>query len=721
MTTTVIFAEKRNQADDYAKCFQKREKIGGYYKIEDPIFSGKDVYIVNALGHLVSLAEPETYKEEWKNWNLSELPLIPENFVYQVSPDKEKLFKNAEKILKKADEIIIATDIDREGENVAWSCFNLMGLDKRKVTKRLWVNSNDLEEIYTGFKNLRDSKETYNYYVEAQTRQQSDWLVGMTASRLYTLLLQEHGVKESFSVGRVQTPTLFLVYERDQEIKNFKSQPYFQLSATVSNGKESFSAKMIPNEKFDSSKEVEKFAGEKNFTLGKNPGVISKVEMKEKEESSPLLFSLNALQGQANKLFKVSPQETLEAAQELYNTHKLLTYPRTSIKQITEKEHYYLKENIGKYLNLLGIQEESLQLSPEKRYVDNEKVKEHYAIIPQKKVPSPEELEKLPELQRKIYDLVLKTTVAMFLPKYKYDEKTITAQVNSTEFRAIGITPKNDGWKRLFGSKDKEANQEILPDLIEGEKVDIDILQQEKETKPPKKYTEGSLLAKMENIGKDTEDQEEKEILNETLGLGEESTRSAIIESLKDRKYIEVVKNKVEITNKGELLCSVAKHERLLSTPSMTAVWEKALKDIGKGERQQDQFLKDIQGFLNHLVKNVPLAFESEDVKNLLSIFEKEKEEQAAASIIGDCPICNEKVRDKGTFYGCDGYKNDPSCKFSLPKKWSKKTLPKSAIKQLLEDGITKTIKGFKRKSGGSFSAKLEIKDGELGFVEKKK
>ncbi|HDA6122946.1 TPA: DNA topoisomerase III, partial [Enterococcus faecium] len=371
--TTVILAEKPSQALAYAQAFQNYKKEDGYFTVKDSLFSD-ETFITFGFGHLVELAPPSFYNEKWGKWSLESLPIFPSNYSFEVSKDKQKQFKIVSKLLNKANTIIIATDSDREGSNIAWSIIHKANsYDNTKSFKRLWINSLEKEAIREGFKNLKNGEEDIPAYLEAQTRQISDWLIGMNGSPLYTLNLQGKGVNGTFTLGRVQTPTLYMIYQRQQEIENFKKIPYFEIDNTVSNGSDSFKANLVPLKKFESKEEADRFLDENKAKLGDQKGVISNVEVKQKSSNSPTLFSLSSLQSKINSLYKASASDTLKAVQKLYEA-KLLTYPRTDTHFITDNEFAYLQENINKYRQFLNIKEEAMQLTPRKRYVDNNKV-----------------------------------------------------------------------------------------------------------------------------------------------------------------------------------------------------------------------------------------------------------------------------------------------------------------------------------------------------------
>lgn len=581
--STVILAEKPSQALAYANALKQSNKKDGYFEIKDPIFKD-ETFITFGFGHLVELAEPGHYDEKWQKWSLAALPIFPNRYDFEVSKDKKKQFKIVAELLKKATTIIVATDSDREGENIAWLIIHQANaFSKEKTYKRLWINSLEKDVIYEGFKNLKEGSDYYSFYQEAQTRQIADWLIGMNASPLYTLNLQKKGVQGTFSLGRVQTPTLYMIYQRQEAIEQFKKEPFFEIEAAITVKQGSFKGTLSPSQRFKTQDELLTHLSSKHAEIGNQEGRIVDVQTKEKKTNSPSLFSLSSLQSKVNQLYKATASQTLKAVQGLYEA-KLLSYPRTDTPFITENEFAYLKTNFGKYCHYLNQDLEMVQTSPRKRYVDNSKVQEHHAIIPTKQVPSTAALAKMDELQRKIYALVVKTTVAMFLPDYLYEETKIQTKVADLLFQSIGKMPKQEGWKVLFSQQNQEEKEDVqtLPLVIIGEGASVNVKSVEKETQPPKAFTEGTLLTAMKTANKTVDDEEAIKILQEVEGIGTEATRASIIETLKQKEYIKVVKNKLLVTEKGKLLCQAVKSQHLLTSAEMTAKWEAYLKKIGK-------------------------------------------------------------------------------------------------------------------------------------------
>lgn len=697
----VILAEKPSQGRAYADAFRNSVKKDGYIEVNDNRFFTGKAFITWGFGHLVELVEPEQYKGEWKQWSLTTLPIFPGKFKFQVAKDKRKQFSLVKKLLQAATEIVVATDCDREGENIARSIIFLAGASK-KPTKRLWINSLEVEEIQKGFRNLKEGKNYLSLYREAQTRQFSDWLVGMNASRLYTLLLQQKGVRGPFSVGRVQTPTLYLIYKRHQEIENFQSEPFFEWigATTVQNGQ--FEAKH--KDRFKTEEEAQAVLNKHNVIRGENKGIIERIQKALKRTKSPRLHSLSSLQAKANRLWKYSPSETLKIAQGLYEK-KLISYPRTDTHFITENEFSYLKKQLSDYQNCAEVSIEVAYPYPQKRFVDGSKVQEHYAIIPTRKTAS---INALSAKERNIYREVILTTLAMFAPDYEYEETKVAVSVNGLLFEKTGKVERKKGWKELFGNEESKAyakkeTDTVLPEMSKGEACTVDVKLKEGMTQPPKPFTEGKLIQVMKNAGKEVEDEETKEILNKTEGIGTEATRAAIIETLKYQKYIEVKKNIVHITHKGEILCQ-AVEGTLLSSPGMTGKWEQYLSKIGQNEGTQEVFIRQIEKFIQSLLESAPDR-----------VVDVQVNDAEQSPFIGTCPICSKgSIQDKGKFYGCAEFQN--GCSFALPKTFCGKKLSDAMIRKILTSGRTGLLKGFKSKKGKSFQAYLQIENGKLTF-----
>lgn len=687
----VLIAEKPDQARKLASPFPHK-KGNGFLSISACKEFPQGAKVTWAIGHLVELKTPGEYKKEWERWNLESLPVVPERFEYKVSKDKAKQFKLVKELLQEANEIIIATDPAREGENIARLLITMAGCSKKPI-KRLWTSSLTENAIKKGFSELRDGSKTINLFHEAQARQISDWLVGLNASRLYTLLLRKKGINEVFSVGRVQTPVLKLIYDRQKEIEGFKSESFFELEASFKVRKGNYTGKL--KGRFKSKEELYKaITPDISINQKEYDAIIKDVTVDEKRTKPSLLHSLSTLQAKLNQKYKFSPSKVLETVQALYEKG-YVSYPRTDSQYITEEEFFYIKSNIEGYKNCFKFTFEPTNLEPSKRYVNPDKVGDHYAIVPTENVVNEE---------------VVKSTLAIFMKDYVYDETVITTSIGQQEFITKGKTEKNIGWKALyqkesFDEKKDDEDYQTLPEVEKGESAKADVAVKEGMTKPPRPYTQGQLITLMKTAGKHIDDKEMKEALNEVGGLGTEATRSGIIETLLSRKFIEVKKNNVFVTKKGEILCQVV-DGTLLSKPEMTAKWEVFLNEIGKGNKSKDVFIENAKRLCNALIQQASSDIEKMDIKEQIEAIRQE-------DVIAKCPSCKKgSIVERKSFYGCTEYKN--GCKQSFNKKILGKTISKAQIKQLCEKGKTNKIKGFKGKK--EFDAYLVFKEGKIEF-----
>lgn len=711
---TVILAEKPSQAKVYAETFKQRKRHEGYYEIIDPLFTG-EVTITYGFGHLVDMVPPGAYDERWAKWSLANLPIFPDTFRYEVPKDKQAQFSIVKRELQSADTIIIATDSDREGEAIAWSIIiQAQAFTKEKTYLRLWINSLEKEAIYEGFKHLRPGENYFPKYKEAKARQNADWLIGMNGSPLYSLLLQQKGIDGSFSLGRVQTPTLYMIYQLQETIKNFKKEPYFEVEAAITCDNGTFIGKLDPKKAFKNSEMLRQEIERLGAHLGKQSGRILEITKKEKQLSSPRLFSLSSLQTKMNQIMKASAKATLDAAQGLYES-KFLSYPRTDSPYITENEHQYLVNNLARYKAFLGLSTvETPEVWPKKRYVDAKKVQEHHAIIPTKTIPTKERFAKLSKLQQAIYLQVAKTTMAMFAENYVYEETIIYTGVADLRLKSIGRIPIKSGWQTILVPKNKKKDQQLLPNVKKDQLVEVDLQSIEKETQPPKPYNEGTLITAMKTAGKTLDDEEAQEILKEVEGIGTEATRANIIENLKQRHYIEVKKNEIIVTAKGITLCKAVAQEPLLTSAEMTARWEAYLKKIGHKEGTPEVFLENIKKFILHLLDTVPKQMAQVDLSAEINGTRQIKALEKKNDQLGRCPKCKNGVV---MLYSKIATCTNASCDFKLWPTIAKKKLTKTNLRELITKGKTsKVIKGFSGKKG-KFDAVLLLKeDLSIGF-----
>lgn len=683
----LVLAEKPSVAVDIARVLGAKNRKNGFIE-------GNGYIVTWCIGHLVGLCYPDVYNHEYKEWKLETLPIIPEKMKTEVLKDTKNQFEIVKRLLNdsKIKEVICATDAAREGEYI----FGLI-YDKAKCNKpvkRLWISSMTDEAIAEGFKKLKNRSEYINLYESARCRAEADWLVGLNATRLYSV---KHNNK--LSIGRVQTPTLAILVERYKEIVNFVPEKYFEIEADYNNFKG-----LWKNEK-GSKISDENIALEIINKVKNKPGIVEDVINEDKSKANPLLYDLTELQREANKKFGYTAKNTLSAAQSLYEKHKLITYPRTDSRYLSTDMIPTLKEILINISNAKLSKHIALILSEElnitNRIVDNSKISDHHAIIPTNKTPS---LKELNEAERNIYDLISTRFVSAFLPKYEYQETTVTINIENEKFISKGKTIKQLGWLELEGKTDDENIEQLLPYLEINQTIEVkQVNKLEKFTKPKKHHTEASLLSAMENIGHSIDDEELKEQIKDK-GIGTPATRSSIIERLIDVGYVSREKKNLIPTEKGIQLIEILPNA--LKSPVTTAEWEYQLNQISKGSKKADEFMNDIKMMVKELVSEV-IKGDSIEFKNT-KVLEKE--------IIGICPRCNKNIYENAKAFYCEGYNAEPKCSFSMWKedKFFKdrgKKLTKTMAKQLLKNGTT-LVKGFKKKDGtGTYDANVVLKD----------
>lgn len=708
----LIIAEKPDQGAKLAAPFPNKKR-NGYIEIMPCDMFPKGAIMTWAIGHLCELVPPEEYDMKWKKWKLDTLPILPETFSHRVAKGKWKQFQVIRDFVKKREinEIIMAGDAGREGEAIVRLILQLC--KPKQPLKRLWLSSLTEAAVKNGFSNLLDESETRNLFYEAYSRSCADWLVGMNASRVYSLLLKEKGITSLFSIGRVQTPTLSLIVKREREIESFVSKPFWEVIASFQvNGKE-YEGKWHKDgeSRIEKQEMAQKIA---QFCKGKE-AEITEIKKEQKKYQPPYLFNLSSLQAEANKRFKFSPKKTLDIAQKLY-IKGIISYPRSDSSFVTKEEAKLFPDTLAKFSEMPEYQSyfplPKPSLLQNKRYVNEKKVTDHYAIIPTEQVVK---IESLPKEEQKIYDLIIKRLIAAHYDEAIINTTTVHTIVDQrATFVSKGSQIIQKGWHEVL--KDKESKENMLPSLEENETGSVkDVMVKEGKTEPPKRYTEGQLITLMKTAGKFSEDDSLSKVLKETEGLGTEATRAQIITVLKDRGYIEVKKNQVYATEKGKLLIQSICTD-LLTSPDMTAKWEQRLREIGKGEASAKQFIEQTKKLILKLIEDAKngsqgWSFDEIDREQIPSNQLKGKKR---AVKLGKCPKCSGHIIDKGTFYGCTNYsKND--CKMTISKTILTKKITQANVKKLLKDGKTDLIKGF-QKGEKSFDAYLQWKEGAITF-----
>ncbi|USK73087.1 DNA topoisomerase III [Peribacillus frigoritolerans] len=707
----LIIAEKPDQGSTLAAQF-KTKKQQGYIEIMPNELFPDGAYVTWAVGHLCQLVSPETYHSKWKKWSMETLPMIPEKFQYEVTRQKAKQFNVVKTLLRKpeVDEIIHAGDAGREGELIVRNIVNLCNVNK--PMKRLWISSLTPKAIYEGFQNLKSEEKTRPLYYEAYTRACADWVVGMNASRAYSILLKQRGVSDVFSAGRVQTPTLALIVKREMEIEQFKSEPFWEVFADFKMDGKKYQGKwQLNNDPRIKTKEMaDKIAA---FCKGKE-AEIAEMDTERKEFQPPLLFNLSSLQATVNKIYKYSPKQTLDIVQSLYQKG-IVSYPRSDSNYVTEGEAETFPDILQKisgfsdYESLFPLPQPNIMNN--KRFVNEKKVTDHYAIIPTEQVTDPK---RLSAEERNIYDLVVRRLIAAHYEKAIFDYTTIKTLVDKrAEFISKGKQQIQEGWRKvIFQNNDKDDDDIILPSVSKGDSGKVaNIKVKEGKTQPPKRYTEGQLITLMKTAGKHLDNEELEKVLMKTEGLGTEATRAGIITMLKDRKYINVKKNQVFATDKGKVLIT-AIGEKILASPEMTAKWEQRLREIGEGKASAGGFMEAVKKMSAKIISDAVESSESWDFQGLdTESIQRSGPKKRSSASVGSCKLCGSKIVDKGEFYGCVSYQKT-KCNFTISKKILNKKISQANIKKLLASGETDLISGFK-KGEKTFDAILSWSDSE--------
>ncbi|QPA32429.1 DNA topoisomerase III [Thermaerobacillus caldiproteolyticus] len=690
----VIIAEKPDQGATLASIFQTK-KHQGYIEIFPNELFPKGAYMTWAVGHLFQLAPPERYRPEWKQWKLDTLPIIPERFQYEVEKAKAKQFHIIKELLRKPEvtEIIHAGDAGREGELIVRNIIHMSGV--KKPMKRLWISSLTPKAIYEGFRQLLDERETRNLYEEAYARACADWLVGMNASRIYSILLKQKGMNDVFSAGRVQTPTLALIVKREKEIENFQSEPFWEVVATFNIDGKQYEGKWVKES--ESRLKDERLAQKIAEFCQNKQAEVKEVKTERKTFQPPLLFNLSSLQATANKLYQFSPKKTLDVLQSLYQKG-IVSYPRSDSNYVTRGEAETFPEILQKLSAFPDYQPffplPNASILHNKRYVNEKKVTDHYAIIPTEQVTDPK---KLSNDERKIYDLIVRRLIAAHYEQAIFDYTTVITLVDQrAEFVSKGKQEVQEGWRKVIFQRDDD-DVTALPLLYEGEQgyvANVDV--KEGKTQPPKRYTEGQLITLMKTAGKFLDNEELEKVLAKTEGLGTEATRAGIITMLKERKYIEVKKNQVYATDKAKVLIE-AIGNKILASPEMTAKWEQRLSEIGEGKASAAHFMEQVKKLSTKIIEDALEMSKSWDFTGLnTETIQRTTSKATLGKPIGKCKLCDGTVIDKGEFYGCTNYAKT-KCPFTISKKILGKRISQTNVKKLLQHGKTDVIKGFKK------------------------
>lgn len=593
----LVIAEKPSVGRDIGRVLHCSKKSNSYME-------GPDYIVTWALGHLVTIADPEEYGEQYKTWNMETLPMVPKEWKLVVIRQTSKQYHVVKELLYRKDvsDIIIATDAGREGELVARWILDKSGC--KKPIQRLWISSVTDKAIKDGFQHLRPGKEYYNLYKAAVARAQSDWVVGINATRALTCKYNAQ-----LSCGRVQTPTLAMIDAREKEIREFKPEAFYGMKAVAKGVSFTWC-----DASSGSSRTFNRDRIHNLHTSLKGPLKIVEVKSKEKKSFSPALYDLTALQKDANQRFGFSPKETLNIMQRLYENHKVLTYPRTDSRYITTDIVGTLKERlkacaVGPYSRIAG-RLSMQQIKPSKAFVDNSKVSDHHAIIPTEQFV---QLDHMSNDERKIYDMVVRRFLSVLLPACEYEETSVKAMIGTETFLAKGQRVLTPGWKELTSSNYNDDEEETsvisnqnLPPLEENEELPVSSLTiTSGKTKAPAHFNEGTLVAAMENPVKYMSHQDKAlaHTLNETGGLGTVATRADIIDKLFKSFLMEKKGNDILITSKGKQLLELVPED--LKKPELTAKWEQRLQSIAKGTESDKKFMNEIQDYTETLIQEI--------------------------------------------------------------------------------------------------------------------
>ena len=590
----LIVTEKPSVAKDIARVLNINTSRDGYKE-------NKEYIITWCVGHLIQLAYPEEYDSRYKRWNIGDLPIFPQRFKYNVISQTKKQYETVKSLMldNRVEEIICATDAGREGQLIFGYVYINTGC--KKPVKRLWISSMTDEAISEGFNNLKDNKEYFSLYQSARARSEADWIVGINATRLFTVKYNQ-----KLTIGRVQTPTLSLIVSRQKEIDEFVSQPFYEVAADC----EMFIATWFNKKgtRIDEIEQAEKIVSK----CSNKEGTITKIKTKRTTVERPLLYDLTELQRDGNRRYGYSAEQTLEAAQNLYEKYKLTTYPRTDSRYLTKD----MKPKIPGLLQNIkdGLPDSEYcvhkvvkqKINTDKRVIDDSKVTDHHAIIVTPNIRNFSSI-KLPERENNILRLIVARFIAIFDRKQEFDQTDIELIIENEKFKARGKKVVVPGWKEIedimLGKEIKEdaEDKEITISLNEGDKIkprEIKVVT--KKTTPPKSYTEATLLTAMETAGKQIEDEKLREEMK-AIGLGTPATRAGIIEKLISVGYVKRNKKNLVPTHNGIQLIEIV-HEKL-KKPDLTGEWESSLSKIAKKEVSPKDFIIDIKKYVAEIIK----------------------------------------------------------------------------------------------------------------------
>jgi len=706
---TLVIAEKPSVGRDLARV------LPGPFAKHEGYLEGPEHIITWAVGHLVQLAEPDEYDPKFKRWRMADLPIVPERFKLVVRDERSrKQMSVVTAQLHRADvtEVINACDAGREGELIFAYLYEKAG--SKLPVRRLWLSSMTAAAMREAFATLRPSAELAQLEQAARSRSEADWIVGMNATRAATIRLRS-SFDGAVSLGRVQTPTLAIIARREEEIRAFVPEPYWLVDARFEPSEDSsrrYGGRFHAGAKPRLATEAEALAIV--AAVRDQGGEITKVEKREVTEKPPMLYDLTSLQRDANTRFGFSARRTLGAAQRLYEEHKALTYPRTNSRFLTTD----MAAEIKPTAELVGARPEyreaaayvtGLDLLPLARVIDDSKVTDHHAIIPTR---AEHPVEKMDTDDRRVYDMVVRRFLAAFHPEAVLENTRVETTVAEHVFRTRGKVLLVPGWRGVYmaGAEDAEpgaesttdedeADDQALPRLEQGEPSQtLEVESLAKETKPPRRYTDASLLGAMETAGKLVDDEELREAMKDS-GIGTPATRASIIERLIDVGYVERDGRALVATEKGLNVIRLL-GEHALTSPDLTGSWEHRLGRIERGEDSREEFMRDIAGFAKETVEVLD---------------ETLKDVRIPRANLGPCPVCGHDIVENRKGYSCWA-REDPGCGFVIWKGKAGKQLPLAVARELITTGRTaRPVTGFRGRSGRSFRARLALMQTEEG------
>ncbi|MEA2198533.1 MAG: topoisomerase [Solirubrobacteraceae bacterium] len=710
MSKTLVIAEKPSVGRDLAGV------LPGPFTNHKEYLEGPEHIVTWAVGHLVQLADPDDYDERYKKWKMADLPIVPEHFKLVVRDERSKKQMNAVKRLLGRDDVetvVNACDAGREGELIFAYLYEKAG--SKKPVKRLWLNSMTKQAIRDAFGSLRPGADLATLEAAARSRSEADWIVGMNATRAATIRLRS-SFDGAVSLGRVQTPTLAILARREEEIRAFVPEPYWLVDALFAAPGERLYEGRYHLGAAPRLKTAEEAAAVVAACEGQT-GEITKLEKTKRTERPPLLYDLTSLQRDANSRYGFTARRTLAAAQRCYEEHKALTYPRTSSRYLTGD----MVPEIKPIASLVGQQSEyakaakyvnGLDVLPLGRVVNDAKVTDHHAIIPTR-AEGGHPVDKMNDDDRRIYDLVVRRFLAIFHPDAVFENTRVETTVPAADadgahvFRTRGKVMLVPGWRGVYGElpdaersdDEDEREQQQLPKLDQGEPAEVrKIASEEKVTKPPRRFSEGSLLAAMETAGKLVEEDELREAMKDS-GIGTPATRAAIIERLLAVGYIERDGRALVVTEKGlNVIRLLGQHA--LTSPSLTGEWEHRLARIEHGEDSREAFMGDIVKFAESTVGELDTKLQGVRIPR---------------ANLGPCPVCGHDIIENRKGYSC-WHRDDPGCGFVIWKSKAGKQLPLAVARELIATGRTeKPVTGFKSRAGKNFRARLALQQGEDG------